>query len=190
MPPASPKQFTRQTIQRRVALRGGIMALLLLVAGLLSAGNALVQAQTPPPLSAPRQTITLDAAQTMILAAEAKAREIGVPMVIAIVDESGVLKAYSRMDGSILTSVDIAQEKAITAVSFGIPTDVLAGAVKSDPTILASVANIPHAMLISGGLPIMSGTTLIGGIGVSGSLDPAQDKQVAEAALAVYAAGQ
>ncbi|MGI8552653.1 MAG: heme-binding protein [Dehalococcoidia bacterium] len=82
------------------------------------------------------------------------------------------------------------QAKTITAVSFGIPTDVLAGAIKSDPTILAGVANIPHAMLISGGLRIMAGTTLVGAIGVSGSLDPSQDKQVAEAALPVYSAGQ
>nr|WP_308113419.1 heme-binding protein [Alicyclobacillus tolerans] len=70
-----------------------------------------------------KQSIRAGVAEKMIYAAVAKAEEIGVPMVIAVVDESGVLKAFRRMDGTALLSVDIAQNKAWTAVSFGISTD-------------------------------------------------------------------
>ena len=67
-----------------------------------------------------KASISIETAQALIVAAEKKAREIGVPMVIAVCVESGVLKAFSRMDGAALLSVDIAQNKAYTAVSFGI----------------------------------------------------------------------
>lgn len=69
-----------------------------------------------------RQTITEEAAAKLIAAAEKKAKEIKKPMVIAVCDESGNLKAFSRMDSAPLLSVQIAQDKAYTAVSFGIPT--------------------------------------------------------------------
>src|SRR3954462_14568393 len=69
-----------------------------------------------------KASITSEGALEAIRAAEQKAAEIGVPMCIAVVDESGVLKGFSRMDGAALLSVDTAQDKAYTAVSFGIPT--------------------------------------------------------------------
>ena len=46
----------------------------------------------------PKQSVTSEAAHQVMAAAERKALEIGTPMVIAVVDESGVLKALSRMD--------------------------------------------------------------------------------------------
>ena len=69
------------------------------------------------------RTISTPAAHRVIAAAEAKALEIGVPSVIAVCDPSGTLKALSRMDGAALLSVQVAQDKAYTAVGFGIPTD-------------------------------------------------------------------
>ena len=66
-----------------------------------------------------KSSITAAAAQRMIAAAEAKAREMGKPMCIAICDGDGTLKAFSRMDGAALLSVQIAQDKAYTAISFG-----------------------------------------------------------------------
>ena len=56
-----------------------------------------------------KSTITSYAAQKMIEAAKAKAEEMGKPMVIAVVDDAGALKAYERMDGAPLLSVEIAQ---------------------------------------------------------------------------------
>jgi len=64
----------------------------------------------------PNARTTTEAAHQAIAAAEAKAVEIETPMVIAIVDDGGVLKALSRMDGAALLSVQVAQDKAYTAV--------------------------------------------------------------------------
>src|SRR5579885_2960949 len=83
-----------------------------------------------------RPTITVEAAQKMIAAAAKKAEEIQRKMVIAICDESGILKAFQRMDGAPLLSVDIAQNKAWTSVSFGVPTHKWFDFVKDDPPLL------------------------------------------------------
>ena len=70
-----------------------------------------------------RPSVSTELARAIISAAERKAQEMGHPFVIAIVDDSGVLKALSRMDGAALLSVQIAQDKAYTAVpaSQGVP---------------------------------------------------------------------
>ena len=77
-------------------------------------------------LTVSKPSITLEAAQLALDAAEKAAEAMGHPMVIAIVDESGVLKAFRRMDGAALLSVDIAQDKAFTARAFDITTKELA----------------------------------------------------------------
>ena len=70
-----------------------------------------------------RPSVTTELARAMIEAAERKAAELGHPFAIAIVDDGGVLKAFSRMDGAALLSVQVAQDKAYTAVGFGMSTD-------------------------------------------------------------------
>ena len=104
-------------------------------------GPSPAAAQTAPG-TVMRPTITLEAAQAMVEAAAVTARELGVLMVIVVVDESGILKAFGRMDGAILLSVGIAQDKAYTAAAFGAPTHVLYDALKDQPAILASVGTI------------------------------------------------
>ena len=173
-------------IHRRLLLLGAIVALALIVTGLGRSHPAAAQA---PPLTVQRPSVTLEAAQAMIEAAEAKAREIGVPMVIVVVDESGILKAFGRMDGAILLSVGIAQDKAYTAAAFGAPTHALYDALKDQPAILASVGTIPRFTMIGGGYPIMQGTVVAGGIGVSGG-SAEQDMVVAQAGLAALATSQ
>ena len=79
-----------------------------------------------------RPSVTAELARAMIEAAERKAGEMGHPFVIAVVDDSGVLKAFSRMDGAALLSVQIAQDKAYTAVGFGLSTDAWHDFVKDD----------------------------------------------------------
>lgn len=61
--------------------------------------------------------LDLSEAQLLIAGATEKAREIGVPMCIAIVDESGNLIAFERMNGGKTSSVIIAQDKAFTAAA-------------------------------------------------------------------------
>ncbi|MGH9069105.1 MAG: GlcG/HbpS family heme-binding protein [Acidimicrobiales bacterium] len=130
-----------------------------------------------------KQSITAELAARMIAAAEAKARQIGVPMNIALVDESGVLKAFSRMDGAALLSVQIAQDKAYTAAGFGMPSHGWYDFIKDDPPLAAGApTGIDRLVIFGGGYPIKVGDAVVGAIGVSGG-HYAQDMEVAEAGL-------
>lgn len=119
----------------------------------------------------------------LIQGARKKATEIGVPMCISIVDESGNLIAFERMDGGKVTSITISADKAYTAaaarkathdynavnvpgsLAFGIHTEV-GGRISS----------------VGGGLPVFVNDEVVGGIGLS-SGTPAQDMECAEAGL-------
>jgi uncharacterized protein GlcG (DUF336 family) len=128
-------------------------------------------------------SISAEAAAAVIRAAEAKAKEIGVPMVIAVVDASGVLKAFSRMDGAALLSVQIAQDKAYTAASFGISTDSWFEFIKNDPPLLHGIVKTPRLVVFGGGYPLSVDGAQVGGIGVSGG-HYEQDMVVAQAGMA------
>jgi uncharacterized protein GlcG (DUF336 family) len=134
-----------------------------------------------------KRSITAELAHRMIEAAEAKAKEIGSPSIIAILDESGVLKAFSRMDGAPLLSVQVAQDKAYTAVGFGLSTDAWYEFIKNDPPLAAGApTGIDRLVVFGGGYPIVSDGARIGGIGVSGG-HYSQDMTVANAGLAALA---
>ena len=129
-----------------------------------------------------RQTITEEAAQKLIAAAAKKAAEINRAMVIAVCDEGGNLKAFSRMDGAPLLSVQIAQDKAWTSVSYGVPTHKWFDFIKDDPPLLNGIVHTPRLIVFGGGYPIKIDGQLVGGIGVSGG-HWKEDMQCAEAAL-------
>jgi uncharacterized protein GlcG (DUF336 family) len=134
-----------------------------------------------------KSSISTELAHRMIEAAEAMASDIGIPFVIAIVDESGVLKAFSRMDGAALLSVQVAQDKAYTAVGFGLSTDGWHDFIKDDPPLAAGAASgIERLVVFGGGFPIEIDGKRVGAIGVSGS-HWSQDMEVARAGLAVLA---
>jgi uncharacterized protein GlcG (DUF336 family) len=134
-----------------------------------------------------KPSITSDLAQRVIAAAEAKANEMGHPFVIAVVDESGVLKSFSRMDGAALLSVQIAQDKAYTAIGFGMPTDGWHDFIKDDPPLaLGAPAGIDRLVIFGGGYPITIDGKVTGGIGVSGG-HYTQDMEVARAGLSAVA---
>ncbi|MEO8540097.1 MAG: heme-binding protein [bacterium] len=130
-----------------------------------------------------KKSISAEAARKVIAGAEAKAVEMGAPMVIAVVDESGVLKAFSRMDGAPLLSVDIAKDKAYTAVAFGIPTHEWFNFIKDDPPLLHGITHTPRLIVFGGGYPLRVDGELIGAVGVSGG-HYSHDMQVAEAGVA------
>jgi uncharacterized protein GlcG (DUF336 family) len=69
-----------------------------------------------------KNAISFDLAHRMVGAAAAKAKEIGVPQVISVIDDTGYLRAFARMDGAPLMCDEIAASKAFTAL-FGLPTD-------------------------------------------------------------------
>ena len=131
-----------------------------------------------------KSSISTEAAHRMIAAAEAKAAEMGKAFVIAVVDDGGVLKAYSRMDGAPLLSVQIAQDKAYTAAGFGMPTHGWHDFIKDDPPLAAGApSGIDRLVVFGGGFPISVDGVCVGGIGVSGG-HYSEDAAVAEAALA------
>lgn len=131
-----------------------------------------------------KQSVTSALAHRIVSAAEAKADELGVPMVIAVCDESGVLKHLSRMDGAALFAVQIAQDKAYTAVGFGMPSDGWHEFIKDDPPLASgAVGGIDRLVIFGGGYPIKVNDQVVGGVGVSGG-HYTQDMEVAQAGLA------
>jgi uncharacterized protein GlcG (DUF336 family) len=131
-----------------------------------------------------KTSVSTALAHRVIDAAEKQAAEIGVPMVIAVCDESGVLKAFSRMDGAALLSVQIAQDKAFTAVGFGMPSDAWHDFIKDDPPLAkGAVGGIDRLVIFGGGFPLKVGDAIVGAIGVSGG-HYTQDMEVAQAGLA------
>ena len=131
-----------------------------------------------------KSSVSTEAAHRLIAAGEAKAAEMGKPFVIAVVDDDGVLKAFSRMDGAALLSVQVAQDKAYTAVGFGLPTHGWHDFIKDDPPLAAGApSGIDRLVVFGGGYPLQVGDEVVGAIGVSGG-HYSEDMQVAEAALA------
>ncbi|TAL28453.1 GlcG/HbpS family heme-binding protein [Phenylobacterium sp.] len=128
-------------------------------------------------------SITASAAAEVLRGAEAKAAEMGVPMVIAVADESGVLKGYTRMDGAPLLSVELAQDKAYTAAAYGIATHTWHDFIKGDPPLLHGIVKTPRLIVFGGGYPIEIDGVVVGGVGVSGG-HYEQDMEVAKAGLA------
>ena len=128
-------------------------------------------------------SINLESCQKMGDAAIAKAKEIGITIALTIVDSSGNLKYFIRMDNAPLIATDISRKKAITAVGFGMATgEAWHNFIKDDPILNNGVQNIHDFMLLGGGAPIMIENQLVGAVGVSGA-HYSQDESCAKAAL-------
>ena len=128
--------------------------------------------------------LTAEGARAIVEAAEARAREIGVPQCIAVVDEGGHLLAFSRMDGGKISSVRVAITKAVSAATRRSPTGPLPSG--EDPSVLLSLG-LPLATQgtvtpIRGGLPIVVDGQVVGGIGVSSGTEE-QDVDCAQAGV-------
>jgi uncharacterized protein GlcG (DUF336 family) len=128
-----------------------------------------------------KQSITSGMAQKMVAAVVAKAEELGIGQVVAVLDESGLLKAFCRMEGTPLVSIEASQNKAYTAL-LGMPSQEFFNSIKDDPALVAGVPHIPRIVTFGGGLPIRSGDAVVGAIGVSGGTVE-QDIACAQAGL-------
>jgi uncharacterized protein GlcG (DUF336 family) len=127
-------------------------------------------------------SITQSQADAVIAAARHIAREIGVPMNIAVLDAGVHLKAFSRMDGALLGSIDIAVGKARTAALFGMNTEAVGEFSRPGGTSPGLELTNGGLVVFAGGIPIRDGKgTLLGAVGVSGGAVD-QDFQVALAA--------
>lgn len=131
-------------------------------------------------------SISAESVQKMIAAAVAKANSLGVPQIVAVLDESGLLKGFCRMDGAPLISIEVAQNKAYTAL-LGSPSQDFFNRIKDSPALLAGVPHIPRIVTFGGGLPIRIGGVVVGAIGVSGG-SVEQDIECAQAGLDAIAA--
>jgi glc operon protein GlcG len=150
----------------------------LLLGVVLAVLPATATAQEPIPYGTP---IGVEQARKLIAAAEAEATKQKWPVAIAIVDGSGYLVAFVRMDNTQLGSIDVALEKAKCAALFRRPTKVF------EDGLTAGGANnrvlkIPGIIPVEGGIPIIVDGKIIGAIGVSG-VKPSEDGQVAQAGV-------
>ena len=123
--------------------------------------------------------ITLEAAKTMMAAAEAEARKNKWNVAIAIVDAGANLLLFQRLDATQNGSIDIAIGKARTAVNFKRPTKAMEEMISGGRTAFLAVRDFTP---LQGGLPIVVDGQVIGGVGVSGVLS-SQDEQIAQAAV-------
>src|SRR3981081_1936976 len=131
-----------------------------------------------------KHSISSELAHKMVDAAVAKARELGVTENVAILDDGGNLKAFSRMDGASMPTIEIAQKKAYTAL-FGVSTQDFFNFIQGDPSLLAGIPTLARVAAWGGGFPIKVNGEVVGGIGVSGAPVVQNDIDCARAALAL-----
>jgi len=134
-------------------------------------------AQTPTtPYGAP---ISLDQAKKVVAGAEAEARKNNWNVVIAVLDSGGHLVLLQRLDNTQFASIEVAQQKAYTAVAFRRPTKVFQDGVAAGGEGLR-LLKLAGATPVEGGLPLILDGKLVGSIGVSG-VTSQQDNQIAKA---------
>jgi glc operon protein GlcG len=131
-----------------------------------------------------RPTLSSELSRRLVDAAVAAAKSSRVRVTVVTVDESGVLREVRRMDGAPLVSLQTAMSKAYAAAAIGMPPDEFFAAIEPDPAAVASFANRPGLALIAGGLPVLADGLVAGAIGVAGAMTAAEDRAIAEAALA------
>lgn len=128
--------------------------------------------------------ITAAQAKNIIAAGEAKANAIGIQVNIAVLDAAAHLKAFSRMDGAVLGSIDLAMAKARTAVLFQIPSEAVWDYCKPGATAPGLERSNGGLATFPGGIPLFDpAAAMIGAVGVSGGA-VAQDLEIAQAAVA------
>ena len=151
--------------------------------GLICAAFALtatLHAQQPVLYGAP---IPLEKAKTVAAAALAEAQKNGWLMAVTVVDASGELVFFEKMDGTQLGSIQVSMDKAHSAILFKRPTKGFDDAVVAGGAGLR-ILKLPGAMPIEGGIPLIENGKIIGAIGVSGA-QPSQDGQCATAGAAL-----
>ena len=130
--------------------------------------------------------ITTPEAQALISAAEAKAIAMNVAVNIAVLDNGAHLKAFLRMDGAVLGSIDVATRKARTAVLFEVNSEAVWEYCK--PGAPAPGLELTNGSLapFAGGIPLKNSDGLLqGAVGISGG-SVEQDFEIAKAAAAAY----
>ncbi len=127
--------------------------------------------------------LDLDDARLLIEGAARKAEEIGIPMCIAVTDESGNLIAFERMNGGKVTSITVAQDKAFTAAAARKATHEYNQACVPGNLVFGIHTSMGGRLcVVGGGLPVAVDGHVVGGIGLS-SGTPQQDMDCAQAGI-------
>lgn len=130
--------------------------------------------------------ITLDKAKKALEASEKKARELGITVSTAIVDDYGVLIAFSKMDGALHISPKFSKAKARTSAAFGLPSGNIASyAGEGKPYFGINTAFGGKLMIMEGGIPVKINGKVVGAVGVGGSTDVSQDTLCAQEAAKI-----
>ena len=131
-----------------------------------------------------KHSISSELAQKMVDEAMVKARQLGVAENVAILDDGGNLKAFGRMDGAPILCIEMAQNKAYTAL-FGVSTQDFFNFIKGDPSLLAGIPTLSRVAAWGGGFPIKVNGEVVGAIGLSGAPTVQNDIDCASAAPAL-----
>jgi len=132
----------------------------------------------PPPYGSP---ITLEQAKKVMTGAEAEAKKNNWNVVMVVLDSGGNLVMLQRMDGAQFGSIEVAKDKAYSAVAFRRPTKAFDDALAQGGANLR-ILRLPGASPLEGGIPIVVDGKLIGAVGVSG-VTSAQDAQIGRAGI-------
>jgi uncharacterized protein GlcG (DUF336 family) len=141
-----------------------------------------IQKETLPMLEVAR--MSLADARTLIQGAAQRAEEIGVPMCIAVADESGNLIAFERMDGAKVLSIEIARDKAMVAAAQRKSTADYNRAVQAEGSLTFGIHTAigGRFSIVGGGLPVTVDGQVVGAVGCS-SGTPDQDGDCAQAGI-------
>jgi len=154
-------------------MRNRIWTLLAMCGALMLSANVWAQ---QPPLGAP---LTLAQAKQAAAAAEAEAKKNNWAYAIAVVEPSGALVYFSKMEGTQYGSINVAIDKATSAALFRRPTAVFDAALRAGTQYLLQLRG---GNAIPGGFPLVVDGKVVGGIGASGGTGD-QDSQVATAGV-------
>ena len=113
-------------------------------------------------------SISSELAQKMVNAAVAKARNLGVAANVATLDDGANLKAFIRMKGAPIPTLEMAQSKAYTAL-FRRSTQDAFDLIQGEPSLLAGIPASSRIAAWGGGFPITVNGELVGTVGVSGA---------------------
>jgi len=131
-----------------------------------------------------KHSISSELAQKMVDEAMEKASQLGVAENVAILDDGGNLKAFGRMDGAPILCIEMAQNKAYTAL-IGVSTQDFFNFIQGDPSLLAGIPTLARVAAWGGGFPIKVNGEVVGAIGLSGAPTVQNDIDCARAALAL-----
>jgi uncharacterized protein GlcG (DUF336 family) len=154
------------------------MSLVLILALVIGAAG-WAGAQGPPAYG---PAITLEQALKVLAGAEAEAKKNSWPVAIVVLDSGGNLVALHRLDNTQFGSVEVARQKAYSAVAFRRPTKAFQDALAAGGAAVRVLA-LEGASPIEGGLPLMLDGKVVGAVGVSGVTGD-QDSMVAAAGVA------